>query len=396
VIRRLIPTLLALLLAVSACTYESSGTTTTIALDPDQIAPSTGPADLVFREQRTEGAGVVFESVTMPDPGFVVLYGDEGGSPGEMIGTSAILSAGVIANVPVSFFVPLEGATVVHAQIHIDMDRNEAFTYEPPDAFVDVPAVKANGEVAVVMATIGLLPPVSPASVTFGEQRTVGDAITVASVDLPSAGFVVIREDDQGAPGRFLGVSELLPAGNSTDIEVTLDDTLGLSAVMFVSVYIDRDTDGILTLGEDAVDRIAQADDGLEVTVGVPITVVPVTPVRLAVEDQESEGAEVVATVTVPAPSFLVVRSDTGGLPGDVLAVSELIEIGTTSGLTLTLDPPLDADTTLWFTVYVDLDGNGIFDDVEPMGILEGGGPAETSILVTLPVPEEEEEEADS
>jgi len=387
--------MLALLLAVSACTYESSGTTTTVFLDPDQISPSMGPADLVFREQRTEGAGVVFESVTMPDPGFVVLYTDEGGSPGEMIGTSAILSAGVIANVPVSFFVPLEGAATVHAQIHIDMDRNEAFTYEPPDAFIDVPAVKANGEVAVVMATIGLLPPVSPASVTFGEQRIIGDAVTVASAELPSAGFVVIREDDQSAPGRILGVSDLLPAGTSTDIEVAFDEMVGLSGVMFASVYIDRDTDAILTIGEDAVDRIAQADDGLEVTVGVPITVVPVTPVRLTVEDQESEGIEVVATVTVPAPSFLVVRSDDDGLPGEVLVVSGLIEIGTTSGITLTLDPPLDVDTTLWFTVFVDLDGNGEFDQVEPIGILEGGGPAETSILVTLPVPEEEEE-ADS
>lgn len=383
--------MLALALAVSACAYESSGTTTTTSVDPDEIPPSTGPADLVLREQRTEGAGVVFESVTMPAPGFVVLYEDEGGSPGEIIGTSDILSAGVIANVPVSFFVPLDGGAVVHAQIHIDMDRNEAFTYEPPDAFVDVPAVKANGEVALVMATIGLLPPISPASVTFGEQRIIGDAVTVASADLPAAGFVVIREDDQGGPGRILGISDLLPAGTSTDIEVVFDDTLGLTTVMFASVYIDRDADGILTLGDDPVDRIAQADDGLEVTIGVLITVVPLTPVHLTVEDQESEGVEVIATVTIPAPSFLVIRSDDGGVPGEVLVVSGLLEIGTTSGITLTLDPPLDADTTLWFTVYIDLDGNGEFDGVEPIGILEGGDLAETSILVTLPVPEEEE-----
>jgi len=391
VIHRLTLMMLALALAVSACAYESSGTTTTTSLDPDEIPPSTGPADLVLREQRTEGAGVVFESVTMPDPGFVVLYADEGGSPGEVIGTSAILSAGVIANVPVSFFVPLDGGAVIHAQIHIDMDRNEAFTYEPPDAFVDVPAVKANGEVALVVATIGLLPPISPASVTFGEQRIVGDGVMVASADLPAAGFVVIREDDQGGPGRILGISDLLPAGTSTDIEIIFDGTLGLSAVMFASVYIDRDGDGILTLGEDAVDRIAQADDGLEVTVGVPITVVPLSPVNLNVEDQESEGAEVVATVTIPAPSFLVVRADEGGLPGEVLVVSRLLEIGTTSGITLTLDPPLDVDTALWFTVHIDLDGNGAFDGVEPIGILEGGGIAETSILVTLPIPEDEE-----
>jgi len=74
-----------------------------------------------------------------------------------------------------------------------------------------------------------------------------------------------------------------------------------------------------------------------------------------------------------------------------VLVVSGLLDIGTTSGIALTLDPPLDADTTLWFTVHIDLDGNGEFDGVEPIGILGGGDLAETSILVTLPVTEEEE-----
>ena len=209
--------MLGLALAVSACAYETSGTTTTTTIDPADVLPSTGPADVVFRDQMTDGAGVVLESVTLPSPGFVVLFSDESGSPGEVVGATQIISAGVIANVPVSFFVPIEASTVVHAQIHIDMDRDEAFTYEPPDAFMDVPATSANGEVAAVAASITLLPPISPAVVTFAEQRTAGDVIEVLSVELPAPGFVVIREDDQGEAGRILGVSALLPAGLSSE-----------------------------------------------------------------------------------------------------------------------------------------------------------------------------------
>ena len=388
--RRLVPTLLVLALVFSACAYESSGTTTTTTVDAGDVPPPTGPADVVFRSQMSDGAGVSLESVTLPASGFVVLYSDEAGTPGEVVGATQIIPAGVIANVPVSFFVPIEGDVVIHAQIHVDMNRDEAFTYEPPDAFIDVPATMANGEVAVVAASITLLPPISPAVVTFAEQRTTGDVVEVVSVELPSAGFVVIREDDQGEAGRILGVSDLLPAGPSTKVAVALDDTLGISAVLFASIYIDRDGDGVLTLGERALDQIAQGADGLEATIGVPIVVVPLTPVQLTVSDQESEGAEIVATVTVPAPAFLVLRADDGGVPGEILVVGALLELGTTD-VTLTLDSPIEDDTTFWMTVHIDFDGGGTLDDTDPIGISGDGENAEKSILVTLLLPEEEE-----
>jgi len=391
VAHRFIPTLLVIALAFSACAYETSGTTSTTTIDPGDVLLPTGPADIVFRDQMTDGAGVSVESVTLPAPGFVVLYSDNAGSPGEVIGATQIISAGVVANVPVSFFVPIEGDVVIHAQIHVDMDRDEAFTYEPPDAFIDVPATLANGEVAEVAASITLLPPIAPAAVTFAEQRTAGDVVEVLLAELPSAGFVVIREDDFGEAGRILGISDLLPAGLSADVAVTLDKTIGISAVLFASIYIDRDGDGLLTLQEGSLDQIAQGADGLEATIGVPILVVPLSPVQLTASDQESEGADVVATVVVPAPAFLVLRSDDGGAPGEILAISSLLELGTT-GITLTLDLPIEADTTLWLTVYIDFDGDGIYDDTDPVGISGDGTTAETSIRVTLPVPEEEDD----
>lgn len=392
-IRRSILSLAVLALAASSCAYESSGTTTTTILDPSEVPPATGPADLEFRDQQTDGAVVEVAQVAMPSDGFVVLYDDRAGAPGEVIGVSNLLSSGVIASVPVAFFVPLEEGTVVHAQIHIDMDRDESFTYEPPDAFIDVPATFANGEVAAASAEIGLLPPVSPGQVAFAEQRTTGDSVVVASVELPAAGFLVIRDDDFGDPGRVLAVSDLLPAGVSTDVEVAFDEPLEISGVLFASAYVDRDQDSVLTLGEGAVDRIAQGEDGAEATVGVPVTVVPLTPVRLAVDDveaEETEVAEFTATVTLPASGFAVLSTDEGGAPGETLAVSRLLEIGSNE-VTFAIDPAVTEDTTLWVTVFIDLDGNGEYDGDEPQGVLEAGGPAEASLDVTFP----EEEDGD-
>ena len=390
--RRFSSILLAAVLAAAACAYESPGTTTTTVVDPADVPPATGPADVVFRDQMTDGAGVVVESVSLPEPGFLVLYGDQDGSPGEVIGATQIIPAGVIANVPVSFFVPLEADAVVHAQLHIDMDRDEAFTYEPPDAFVDVPATRANGEVAAAVASVGLLPPFSPAVVTLAEQRTIGSEIVVLSVDLPAPGFVVIREDDQGEAGRFLGTSELLPAGVSENVVVTLDEPIEISAVLFGSLFIDRDGDGALVLGEGAVDRIARGADGLEATIGVPITVVPLGPVILNAPDQETDGTELTVTATVPAPAFVVLRADAGGSPGGVVAVSGLLPLGAT-GVTFDLDPAIESDTTFWVSVHIDFDGDGEFGD-DPVGLDDAGNPAEASLLVTLPEPEEEDDGA--
>ena len=391
--RRPFTVLLALAVLAAACTYESSGTTTTTVIDPEDVPPATGPADVVFRGQMTDGAGVTVESVSLPEPGFLVLYADQDGSPGEIIGATQIIPAGTVAGVPVSFYVPIEADTLVHVLVHIDMDRDEAFTYEPPDAFVDVPATRANGEVAGRSAAVGLLPPVAPAVVALAEQRTIGEVIRVASVELPAPGFVVIREDDQGLAGRFLGTSDLLPAGVSEDVAVTLDEPIGISTVLFATVYIDRDGDGVLLLGDGAVDRIGQGADGLEATIGVPVTVVPLGPVTLVAEDQESEaGDSVSVTVTLPAPAFVVLRADDGGTPGEIVAVSGLLDLGS-NDITFSIAPALEADAVFWVSVHIDFDGAGEYDPDDPVGLDAGGESAETSITVTLPAPEEEEED---
>jgi len=85
----------------------------------------------------------------------------------------------------------------------------------------------------------------TPSSISADEQSSDGSTIVVASINLPSAGFIAVHADADGAPGPVIGNSELLPAGESTDVIVTLDTPLAASGTVFPMVHIDIDGDGV-------------------------------------------------------------------------------------------------------------------------------------------------------
>ncbi|MBP1632490.1 MAG: uncharacterized protein H6Q11_778, partial [Acidobacteria bacterium] len=314
----LIPGLVAAGMLASGCAYESAGTTTTTVVDPAQVPPATGPAALVFEDQLIDGSAVAVGSVTLPSAGFVVLQADTSGAPGQVVGVSDVIGRGTIADLVVPLFLPLDAGAVLHATLHVDMDRDGRFLYEPPDAFVDLPATSGDGAVATASAEVGLLAPLAPAAVTLADQRIDGEAVVVAEVTLPAPGFVALQADAEGVPGAIVGLSGLLPEGTTRALVVPLNEPAAGAQTMFAVAYIDRDGDGVAGITEaDSLDEVAQAFDGGPARASAAITVVLVAPADLDVEDQEGDGtAVVVASVTLPSPGFVEVRADTGGSPG--------------------------------------------------------------------------------
>jgi len=122
-------------------------------------------------------------------------------------------------------------------------------------------------------ATTAATPATSPASVTVEDQMSDGTAIVIASVDLPSAGFVAVHADNGGSPGPVIGRSDLLPAGTSDDVTVTLDEGLAESGVVWPMVHIDMDGDGEYTFQppDNAVDVPGMTGDGTVAVVSVQI-----------------------------------------------------------------------------------------------------------------------------
>ena len=123
-----------------------------------------------------------------------------------------------------------------------------------------------------------------PSALTLSDQDGDGTSVIVDSVDLPSAGFVAIHGDGGGSPGPVIGVSDLLPAGTSSDVVVTFGEPLTESGTVFPMVHIDTDGNGVYEFG------VVEGADGPGVTAGGEVAV---GPVLIIIDgDDSSAGGE--------------------------------------------------------------------------------------------------------
>lgn len=118
-------------------------------------------------------------------------------------------------------------------------------------------------------------PALAPAELVFEAQVSDGLSIVVASVTLPSAGFIAVHGDADGSPGPVIGHSDLLPAGTSTGVEVMLDAPLDATGRVFPMAHIDVNQNGEYDFlpPDDTVDGPAQNGDGSVAVVGAEVTV---------------------------------------------------------------------------------------------------------------------------
>jgi len=376
---------IALAVLLAGCTYESSGTTTTTAAIPGNELVATSPADIVAIDQRSEGSSVVVASLSMPDPGWVVARLDAGGSPGELIGISELVSKGVSTDVVVPFLVPVAEATTVHLIIHIDVDGDREFLYDAPDALVDTVATTAGGSTASAVITIELLPPLGPASALLDPQVTDGTTVIVAGGLLPAAGFIAVHADSGGEPGEVLGVSGLLPAGEVGAITVTLDTPLSTTGPAHAVAWVDRDESGTFTPGDEG-DQMAVTEDGALAADTAQITVIARAPASIEVSNQTvaSGGDFVIATLVAPAPGFIEILRDASGVPGARLAVAP-VEAGTADDVAIALPGGVGSGTRLWLRLWVDFDQSGTLSagDLTALDVVDGE-PIEVSFVVTI------------
>lgn len=130
-------------------------------------------------------------------------------------------------------------------------------------------------------------PATSPAEVVFEAQESDGSSIVVASVTLPSPGFIAVHANADGNPGPIIGHSELLPEGTSTDVAVELDTPLESTDLLFPMAHIDMDENGEYEFAppDNAVDIPATTADGTVAVVGAEVTIAEATGFALTVSD---------------------------------------------------------------------------------------------------------------
>jgi hypothetical protein len=118
-------------------------------------------------------------------------------------------------------------------------------------------------------------PAVSPSDIAAEDQSSDGTTITVASVTLPSPGFIAVHGNSDGQPGPVIGNSELLPAGTSTNVVVTLDSPLTATDMVFPMVHIDINENGVYEFfpPDETIDVPGTFADGSVAVVGCEVTV---------------------------------------------------------------------------------------------------------------------------
>lgn len=95
-------------------------------------------------------------------------------------------------------------------------------------------------------------------------------AVSVALVRLEKPGFVVIHEDDGGAPGAILGASELLPAGETeSPAPILLSRLTNDGEIIYAMLHVDNG-DGKFDTANDkpALDSV----DGAPMIMIVPVS----------------------------------------------------------------------------------------------------------------------------
>jgi hypothetical protein len=118
-------------------------------------------------------------------------------------------------------------------------------------------------------------PPTSPASLSADAQESDGTTIVVATITLPAPGFIAVHGDADGGPGPVVGHSDLLPAGESTNVTVTLDEPLTASGTLWPMAHIDINGNGEYEFfpPDTTIDGPGVTADGDVAVIPVEITV---------------------------------------------------------------------------------------------------------------------------
>ncbi len=316
-----------------------------------------GPA-VVVDDQTADPSDVVTVLAAVSDgPGFIAVHEDDGeGGFGGVIGVSALLSDGVNANIRVTLERDVVGGETLFAMLHADDPANGV--YEFPENG-DVPIFDGQGIIAPPFIVSVVL---TDAVEVDNQTAAPANRVVVRRVVANRAGFIAVHEGDgQGGLGGVIGVSALLPAGFSTDVEVLLERNANNGEVLFAMLHVDDPANGVYEFPDNGDGPVFDANDAV---IAPPFTVT--VPNAVFVDSQVAGGAGnevVVREVIYGRGGFIAVHEGNGGGGiGDVIGVSAFLPTGTNFDVAVTLDRPAVAGEVLFAMLHADANDNQTYE----------------------------------
>jgi PGF-CTERM protein len=330
-------------------------------------------ATVSFANQSTGGERVVVDEVFLPEGGFVTVHDatvTEGAVFDSIRGTSTYLAPGTHEDVEVVLEEPVTEDTTLVPMAHKDTDGDMEYTFEESEGGADGPYT-ADGGAVVDTGTVTL-----GASVSMADQVSDGRTVVVEDVDLAEGGFVTIHDSSLFAGAVFesvLGTSEYLEAGHHEEVTITLDQPVRSTQTLVPMAHMDSDGDETYTFAESE----GEADGPYTYDGGAVVDTARVqVGAFVSMSDQETDGTTVVVdSVTLQDGGFVTVHDATvteGAVFESIRGTSAYLGPGTHENVEITLDAPLEEDTTLVPMAHYDTDGDETYTFAESEGAADG------------------------
>lgn len=189
--------------------------------------------------------------------------------------------------------------------------------------------------------------------------------VTIASVHLENDGFVVIHEDDNGAPGAVIGHHQA-QAGDNADIVVTLDRNVENGETLYAMLHDDsnsNDTYDFVSAGDE--DGPLLDGNGDPITDSFMVNVPSISASDLTLSDLSTVVS--VDAAFSNGPGFVVIHenacTDDNGDPtfGDVIGYAAVSDAAN-SDISITLDRPAADGEDLCAMLHTDTGTTGTYE----------------------------------
>ncbi|MGB8375089.1 MAG: hypothetical protein WCE57_07205 [Salegentibacter sp.] len=348
-----------------------NGNVVTKAFTVEVMSPEpTG--SLTVTDQAVVDNSLTVGNITLDQAGYVVVHADNSdGGPvvPDIISEPVYLEAGSHDNVevPLKDDANVNAGDTVWVMLHTDNGTEGEYEFDGSNG-LDGPITDMNGD--IVMTSIIISAAGNPmGSLSVDDQVLTNNHVSVGSISLDQAGWVVIHADN-GNDGpqvpEIISQPVYLQAGDYTNVEVPLKESADVNTGDTVWVMLHTDTG---TAGEyefdgsgNGIDSPIKDENGDIVVTPVNITDVTTSDITgsITVNDQAlTDGKLSVGSITLDEAGWVVVHADNGdGAPQVPEIISEpvYLDAGTTDNVEISFKDSSNVSVgdTVWVMLHND------------------------------------------
>ena len=273
--------------------------------EPTPIVPSI----TVDTPSLKEDGRLIISNVIIPDAGWLVIYQDEAGEPGAILGYARLVPG---ENSPITITIAARDATpTLFAQLHEDAGTYGLFEYPGPDIPLD-----DGTDIIAESFQVDIQLPVP--AIEVAEQMISSDGLAhIKGVFALEPGWLVIHNRENGEVGPAIGQIPV-QSGQNDDLAFPIRWNIA-STELLAGLYEDKEQPG----GFDQDTDLPVLDEGSAIVAEFDVTLPP----DIFVYDQALRDSKItVERATSDGPGWIAAYFDEAGQPGLIIGFAYLAD----------------------------------------------------------------------